>query len=312
MSQVPEIAVQGLAVVGAMVVLRAACSVLAFVYAAFLRPGKNLKKLGAWAVVTGSTDGIGKELAKQLAKKGFNIVLVGRTPAKLTAAKQEVLEKAPGVEVREIKFDFASATKGDYDRITKDLSALEIGVLYNNVGVSYDHAEVLEDVAEDKIEALIEVNNRSMVKMTRIVLPGMVSRRKGAIVNIGSFAGSTTDPFYSVYSGSKAFVEMFSRSMAIELKSKGVTVADHVPLFVATKMAIPNEKRRKGSMFTPWPAQWAAASLNNIGYSSFTVPYWPHALQAAFVGSLPAFVWDKMRHDMNAKIRKIALKKKQQ
>lgn len=53
------------------------------------------------------------------------------------------------------------------------------------------------------MEALIEVNNRSMVKMTRIVLPGMKERKKGAIVNIGSFAGSTTDPFYSIYSGSK-------------------------------------------------------------------------------------------------------------
>mmetsp|Transcript_15062 Transcript_15062/g.29693 ORF Transcript_15062/g.29693 Transcript_15062/m.29693 type:complete len:313 (-) Transcript_15062:13-951(-) len=312
MAQVPEMVMQGLAAVGLAVLIRAAYSVMSFIYVSFLRPAKNLKKLGAWAVVTGSTDGIGKELAKQLGKKGFNVVLVGRTPSKLTDAKAEVLEKAPGIEVKEIKFDFASATKADYDRITKELSALEIGVLYNNVGVSYDHAEVLEDLSDEKIEALIEVNNRSMVKMTRIVLPGMVSRRKGAIINIGSFAGSTTDPFYSVYSGSKAFVEMFSKSMAVELKSKGVTVADHVPLFVATKMAIPNEKRRKGTLFTPWPAQWAAASLRNVGYSSFVVPYWPHALQASFATSLPAFVWDKLRYDMNATIRKIALKKKQQ
>lgn len=63
--------------------------------------------------------------------------------------------------------------------------------------------QILEDISEEKMESLLEVNNRSMVKMTRIVLPGMVSRKKGAIVNIGSFAGSTTDPFYSVYSGSK-------------------------------------------------------------------------------------------------------------
>jgi 17beta-estradiol 17-dehydrogenase / very-long-chain 3-oxoacyl-CoA reductase len=63
--------------------------------------------------------------------------------------------------------------------------------------------QVLEDLPEEKVEALIEVNNRSMVKMTRIVLPGMKERKKGAIINIGSFAGSTTDPFYSIYSGSK-------------------------------------------------------------------------------------------------------------
>lgn len=102
---------------------------------------KSLLKAMATLAWQGSTDGIGKELAKQLAKKGLNIVLVGRTPSKLTAAKAEVfrppcsppnpdffsllsrltlwvqvMEKAPSCQVKEIQFDFASASKADYDR----------------------------------------------------------------------------------------------------------------------------------------------------------------------------------------------------
>lgn len=87
------------------------------------------------------------------------------------------------------------------------------------------------------------------------------------------------------------------------------------PLLVLTScctQAIPNEKRRKGSLFTPWPSQWAAASLKAVGYESFIVPYWPHALQAAIACSLPDMLWNRLRYDMNANIRKIALKKKQQ
>eukprot|EP00960_Hanusia_phi_P032320 749798-Hanusia_phi.AAC.8 len=71
----------------------------------------------------------------------------------------------------------------------------------------------------------------------------MQSRKKGAIVNIGSFEGNINAPFYAVYGASKAFVESFSKSMNVELRGTGVCVQNHVPHYVATKMAIPNEKR---------------------------------------------------------------------
>mmetsp|Transcript_16387 Transcript_16387/g.39976 ORF Transcript_16387/g.39976 Transcript_16387/m.39976 type:complete len:312 (+) Transcript_16387:34-969(+) len=305
-------ALLALGALGAITLARVVLSVLSFLYVHFLRPGKNLKKLGSWAVVTGSTDGIGKELAKQLAKKGINVVIVGRTPSKLADAKKEIKEKAPNVEVKEVQFDFSSASQADYARLEKEIGSLEVGILYNNVGVSYDHAEVLLDITDEKIDSLIEVNNRSMVKVTRMVLPGMLSRKKGAIINVGSFVGTVTDPFYAVYSGSKGFVTMFSKSLSVELKGTGVTVSDHNPLVVATKMSIPNEKRRKGSMMIPWPAQWAASSLKHVGYESYIQPYWAHALQAAAATGLPSWAWDRIRYGMNAKIRKIALKKKQQ
>merc|ERR1712086_95391 len=107
-------------------------------YKTLLRPGKNLKKAyGEWAVVTGSTDGIGKAMAFEMARKGLNVVLVGRSVEKLAAVKEECSAKYPKVSVKTEVVDFASFSVKDAQRITDMLSGIEVGVLVNNVGISY-------------------------------------------------------------------------------------------------------------------------------------------------------------------------------
>ena len=129
---------------------------------------------------------------------------------------------------------------------------------------------------------------RALVKMTKLVLPKMKEARRGVVVNVSSFEGAITAPFYAVYGASKAFVDSFSKSMAVELQGTGVKCATHPALLVATKLSIPNEKRRKGSLFTPWPEQWAAGSVNAVGYEEHAHPYWAHSLQAGVFLALPA------------------------
>ena len=100
-----------------------------------------------------------------------------------------------------IKFDFSSDTDSDaYAKLEAQLaeSSGPITVLYNNVGVSYDHAEFLEALPATKVDAIIEVNIRAMVKVSQLVLKGMLKEKRGAIINIGSAAGSCADPLYSV------------------------------------------------------------------------------------------------------------------
>ena len=80
---------------------------LGCIYKYFLRPSKNLKKLGEWAVVTGATDGIGKAYAFKFAKKGLNIVIISRTKAKLDTVKDEIEEKYPGVSVKVVVCDYS-------------------------------------------------------------------------------------------------------------------------------------------------------------------------------------------------------------
>jgi len=299
-----------LAVLGSLSIFNVVSVCTNFVYNAFVRSGKNVTKLGEWAVVTGATDGIGKAVAFELAKKGINLMLVSRTAAKLQEAKEEIKGKYPNVEIKMVPYDFAKAGKVDFDNLKEEVDKLEVGLLYNNVGVSYDHAEKISDITDEKVDAIIEVNNRQLVKMTRMVLPQMLARKRGAIVNIGSAEGCIPAPFYVLYGASKAFVEWFTKDLAGELKGCGVSVQAHIPNFVATKMAIPNEKRRKGSFFCPWPSTWAKASLAAIGTTPIVYPYWPHALQLGALQMLPWGLQEYIRYGMSAKIRAIALKKK--
>merc|ERR1719450_829776 len=95
---------------------------------------KDLKKYGSWAVVTGATDGIGKAIAKQLAKRGINIVLISRSSDKLTTVAEELVTF--NVQVKTITYDFSDAN--NYGQIAEEIEDLDIGILVNNVGISYD------------------------------------------------------------------------------------------------------------------------------------------------------------------------------
>jgi len=300
-----------LAVIGMVWVVRLVSKLLKFIFVTFLRPGKNIKKLGSWAVVTGATDGIGLALAKEAAKKGLNVVLVSRSMDKLKAAEKEIKDKSPTVQTKIISFDFSKGSPADYAKLGANLRDLDIGILYNNVGVSYEHAEVLQDLTDERIENIMEVNNASLVKMTRLVLPGMLQRKKGGIINVGSLEGNIAAPFYTIYGASKAFVEWFSRSLSSELKGTGVTVHAHIPLYVVTKMAIPNEKRRKPTLTCPMPSVWARASLRAIGYEEFSIPYWAHSILANLVLCLPASTIARIRYGQSKTVRSIALRKKE-
>ncbi|XP_062603494.1 very-long-chain 3-oxoacyl-CoA reductase-like [Saccostrea cucullata] len=182
----------------------------------------NFKSLGSWAVVTGSTDGIGKGYAKELAQRGMNIVLISRSEAKLQEVASEI-EKESKVQTRIIVADF---TKGLelYDSIRDQLAGLEIGILVNNVGMNYPFPNYFLEVTdrEEVFIKIINVNITSVTMMTSIVMPAMVERKKGAVINISSAGGVHPIPLQTVYSASKAYVTFFSRCIQSEYESKGI------------------------------------------------------------------------------------------
>lgn len=181
-------------------------SFLKWFYISFLRPGKNLKNYGSWALVTGPTDGIGKGFAFQLARKGLNLVLVGRNPDKLKEVSDAIQAKYGKTQIKNVVVDFSGDLNEGMKRIEEAIEGIDVGVLINNVGVSYPYARFFHEVDEVLLMNLIKVNVEGTTKVTKAVLPGMLKRKKGAIVNIGSGAAIVipSDPLYAVYAATKA------------------------------------------------------------------------------------------------------------
>jgi len=273
-----------------------------FVYVCFLRPGKNLKKeFGEWAVVTGATDGIGKAMAAVLFKQGMKVLLVSRDPAKL----QETQKEIGGGETLCVDFnDFrAEAVR---EKVKAALADKDVGVLVNNVGISYDHPQYFHELEEDRIDKLVKLNIDSTNYMTYMVLPKMVEKRRGAIVNMSSAASLVPGPLLAAYSGAKRYIEAFSVGLNAEYASKGVHVQFQCPLYVTTKLA----KIRKASLTTPSPASYAKAAVRCIGYEDTTSPYWAHYLMMGVAKALPQGLVANQVNSMHLGIRKRALAKK--
>ena len=297
--------------VGALTIVRALGRFLKGAYRHFLRPARNLKRSygGAWACVTGATDGIGKAMAIQLAKsQKMNVLLISRTQSKLDAVAAEISEKY-GVETKTLAIDYAEFGERSRKRTADAFAGLEggLGVLVNNVGVSYDHPMFFDELDDDAVSKLISLNISSTTWMTRIALPGMLERGKGAIVNIGSAAGLTESPLLSQYSAAKSYIEKFSASLHAEYAAKGVHVQCQSPFFIVSKLS----KFRRASLLVPSAAAYAKAAVASIGYEPVSSPYWVHALLSYFM--------DAVHYDYRApavckhhlSIRKRALRKKE-
>ncbi|KAK3132302.1 hypothetical protein QOZ80_6AG0519270 [Eleusine coracana subsp. coracana] len=255
-----------LAAVGLLVIARVAARLALWLYVAFLRPAKDLRRYGAWAVVTGATDGIGLAIAFRLADAGLGLFLVGRNPDKLASVAAEIRAKHPMVpEVRTFVLDFSSkGMVADVEALKEAIRGLDVGVLVNNAGVAYPHALYFHEVDEELLHSLFRVNVEGLTRVTQAVLPGMLKRKRGAILNIGSGSSAVlpSDPLNAVYSATKAYVDQFSRCLYVEYKSKGIDVQCEVPLHVATKMAPFIES----SFTAPTADTYARAAVRQIGY----------------------------------------------
>lgn len=273
----------------------------------FLKAGAvNFKKYGSWAVVTGCTDGIGKAYAEALAKKGLNIVLISRSQDKLNEMAKDLTEKF-SVQTKVIAADF---TEPDsiYIDIKKKIADLDIAILVNNVGMGYKHPEYFHTFAEcdaKNINNMLYCNVTSLTKMSAIVLPGMVERKGGVIINNASASGRIPTPLLTVYSATKAYVDFFSRGLNVEYKSKGIIVQSLCPYFVSTKLSA-----MRSSWMAPMPKQYVASALNTISTQSVTNGCLIHNIQGWLLENvIPTRLLDTLTFSQMASTRVRALAK---
>ncbi|BGP12875.1 hypothetical protein JCM10213_005170 [Rhodosporidiobolus nylandii] len=282
------------------------------------RPGIPLKrfgaKKGAWAVVTGATAGIGRDFALQLAGAGFNIFLASRTTSKLEEISQEITAKYPHIKTQLHSIDFSSPS-ADYAALKAALDPLDIGVLVNNVGKSYDEPTFFQDLPEQDMLDIVEINVNATLKVTRIVVPGMVSRKRGLILNIGSFASLIPSPLLAVYSGSKAFLSTWTQALGSELKGTGVEVELLNTYFVVSKLS----KIRRSSWMIPTPKTYVRSVLSHIGVRGGAVgqphistPYHGHAPVQWVVDHLFSHsFWLNYNRKLHLDIRRRAIRRRE-
>ncbi len=177
------------------------------------------QKYGPYALITGGTSGIGEEMAKIVASKGVNIILVARRENVLSE-KANILQKEYGVDVKTISADLTK--KEDLDKVLRETEGLEIGLLIPNAAIE-NHGFMMDIDLEKELSA-IQLDVVSVFTMTHHFGKKMAERGRGGILLVSSMIGHMPNPYFSNYAGIKAYIANLGFSLNYELKKKGVDV----------------------------------------------------------------------------------------
>jgi uncharacterized protein len=213
-------------------------------------------------VVTGASSGIGREIARLAAQDGKPLILVGRSEVELQKLADEL--RTRGIVAHAMSLDLEAQEAVSQIEAVLSAHDLYCDVLVNSAGFGV-FGGVLE--ADRNLQAqLIDVNVRAVVTLTLRFLPGMVGRRRGGIINVGSITGYAPGPYMAAYCASKAFIRSWSAALSAEVAGTGVTVTCLTPGVIRTaffnRQAIsPNRLLKilpRGNVTDAAKAAWAA------------------------------------------------------
>ncbi len=188
------------------------------------------------ALITGATSGIGKATAQILARNQYRLIITGRRQERLEALKHD-LENQTGTQVLSLTFDVR-----DKAIVAKTLGNLpqkwqNIEVLINNAGLAVG-ATTIDKGEIDDWERMIDTNIKGLLYVSKAIMPGMISRKKGHIVNIASIAGKEVYLHGNVYCATKHAVDALSKAMRIDLLPHGIKVTNIAPGMVETEFSV--------------------------------------------------------------------------
>ena len=212
-------------------------------------------------LITGATAGFGAAVARRFASDGAKLILLGRREERLSAMKAEL--KVP---IHTIAVDVR-----DRAQISAALDALppefrDVDLLVNNAGLAQG-LDKAQDANLDDWDVMVDTNIKGVLYSTHAILPGMVARKRGHIINLGSTAGAYAYPGGNVYGATKAFIRNFSLNLRADLHGTGIRVTDIAPGLAATEFSMvrfKGEAERASKMYSdtiPLTAEDIAESI---------------------------------------------------
>jgi short-subunit dehydrogenase len=244
-----------------------------------------MNRTAKWAIVTGASSGIGRALALECATAGFNVFLTGRNEIALALVAKECA--GSDVQTKVVAADLARPES--VDKLIESIREfpVEYDVLVNNAGFGLHGEFATTDV--DKETEMLQVQLAAMLRLTKAVLAGMIARRRGRILNVGSVYSYAPVPFQSVYAACKAFMQSFSASLRNELADTGVTVTLFCPGITQTEFrsrAGIADKNKAFGMTAEAAARLGFAAM--IDRRAVAIPGLPNRLFVAVAKMLPS------------------------
>jgi 3-hydroxy acid dehydrogenase/malonic semialdehyde reductase len=186
------------------------------------------------ALITGATSGIGEASARLLAENNFRLIICGRREDRLAALTQELSKKT---KVTSLSFDVRE--KQSVEKAIRSLSDewKKIDVLINNAGNAHGLDPIQKGNVDDW-DAMIDINVKGLLYVSKEVIPGMTERKSGHIINLGSIAGKEAYPNGNVYCASKFAVDALTQGIRMDLNSFGIKVTSINPGLVETEFAL--------------------------------------------------------------------------
>ena len=203
----------------------------------------NVQKDKGYALITGATGGLGKAFVHALAKRGYKLLLTGRSEEKLRALQQELGQNYPQIESEIYAADLS--LQGSRDALTEKISksGKKISLLANVAGA--DIQKGLEDYTQEKISFQCRVNFEAAVALSKFAIDNRAETLQ--IVNVSSVSGIYPMPYFAIYSATKAALTSFSQSLRVEMKGKGVKVTVVLPGAMPTREDIKAQIQGQGA-----------------------------------------------------------------
>lgn len=254
-------------------------------------------KYGSWALVTGATSGIGEELARQVAARGLNVILVARKEKELTE-KAALLRTQYNIQTRTLSADISSVA--GITAVTEGVRGLEVGLLILAAGLEVNGA--FEKNELEREQQVIGLNVVATAMLTHHFSAAMVQRGRGGVLMIASLSGHMPNPYFANYAGSKAYILNFGASLYGEMKPKGVDITVLSPGLTKTPMATSTGVDWSKTPMVPMaPEAVAATALKALGKKFLAIPGRKNRMMAAMAKHSPFEMQARMNEKMMRK-----------